>query len=152
MADVVDKATRSRMMAGIRGKNTRPEIFLRKGLHALGFRFRLHRKDLPGRPDIVLPRHRAVIFINGCFWHAHDGCRNFRIPATRPEFWTAKLMENRARDQVAQKKLNDGGWRVLTVWECATRSISADTLSEKIARWLQGNDTSGEIAGPLTVP
>lgn len=87
MADIVDKATRSRMMSGIRGKDTKPEIFVRKTLHAQGFRFRLHRKDLPGHPDIVLPKYRAVILVHGCFWHGHEACHLFRLPKSRTEFW-----------------------------------------------------------------
>ena len=90
MADVVDKATRSRMMAGIKGKDTNPEIFLRKALFALGFRFRLHRPDIPGRPDIVLPKHRALVLVHGCYWHGHQ-CRNFKWPVTNAQFWRDKI-------------------------------------------------------------
>ena len=98
MVDVVDTATRSRMMAGIRGTNTKPELLLRKGLHAQGFRFRLHSTGLPGKPDIVLPRHHAVVFAHGCFWHGHN-CHLFKWPSTRPEFWQAKIERNREVDQ-----------------------------------------------------
>ncbi len=120
MTDVVDKATRARMMSGIRAKNTRPEVFLRKGLHALGFRFRLHAKDIPGKPDIVLPKFRALINVNGCFWHDH-GCRYCKTPSTNTEFWLEKLSANRLRDQRTIQLQLDSGWRCLIIWECAIR-------------------------------
>jgi DNA mismatch endonuclease (patch repair protein) len=105
------------MMSGIRGLNTKPEIIVRKALFATGFRFRLHRKDLPGCPDIVLPRLRVAIFVHGCFWHVHQGCRHARIPTSRREFWEAKLAANVARDVRAVDALLLEGWRVLVVWE-----------------------------------
>lgn len=117
MVDVVDKKTRSRMMSGIRGKNTKPEIIVRKALHAAGYRFRLHRKDLPGKPDIVLPKYKTVIFVHGCFWHKHD-CRYFKWPKTRPDFWREKIEGNVERDRLAYEKLEEMGWRVKVVWEC----------------------------------
>ncbi|WP_312602646.1 very short patch repair endonuclease [Pseudomonas luteola] len=123
--DVVDRATRSRMMSGIRGKNTRPEIIVRKFLHACGYRFRLHRKDLPGRPDIVLPRFKTCIFIHGCFWHHHKDCKYASLPKTRADFWAEKLQGNVERDQRAQKALIDAGWRVLTIWECELKKPDA---------------------------
>ena len=141
--------TRSEMMSRIRSKDTVPEMLVRRGLHSLGFRFRLHRNDLPGRPDLALPRYRAIIFIHGCFWHAHTGCKNFRIPVTRPEFWTKKLMDNRRRDQTNQQKLKEAGWRVLIVWECATRLYSVSTLSDKVAKWLKGTECKDEISALL---
>ncbi len=118
MADIVDAATRSRMMSGIRGKDTRPERTVRSSLHKSGLRFRIHRKDLPGTPDIVLPRYNAVILVHGCFWHRHPHCRFAYTPASRREFWTAKFDENVARDRQKQKRLRDLGWRVFVVWEC----------------------------------
>lgn len=121
LTDVVDAETRSRMMAGIRGKNTKPEIFVRRYLHALGYRFRVHRKDLPGSPDIVLPKHRVVIFVHGCFWHRHLGCYYSRMPKTREAFWEDKLGKNVIRDQVHTIKLCTLGWRVLIVWECGLK-------------------------------
>ncbi len=137
MADVVDAATRSRMMSGIRGKNTKPELMIRKALHACGFRYRLHC-DLPGKPDICLPKHRAVIFVHGCFWHGHD-CHLFKWPKTRPEFWEAKIGRNRQVDVDAVGKLLDGGWRVAVVWECALKGrerLSLEELTTRCADWL----------------
>ncbi|MEO5686203.1 MAG: very short patch repair endonuclease [Burkholderiaceae bacterium] len=116
MTDVVSPATRSRMMSAIRGANTRPEINVRKALHKAGYRFRLHRRDLPGTPDIVLPKYRTCIFVHGCFWHRHAGCRLTTTPATRQEFWQAKFAGNKARDRDAQRRLVDQGWRVIVVW------------------------------------
>ncbi|EKM96329.1 DNA mismatch endonuclease Vsr [Stutzerimonas nosocomialis] len=119
--DIVDPARRSRMMATIRGKDTKPEMLVRRFLHAHGFRFRLHRADLPGKPDIVLPRLRTCIFVHGCFWHRHAGCRYAVLPKTRPEFWAAKLEGNAARDRHAVAALRAAGWRVIVVWECDLR-------------------------------
>ena len=142
MADVVDKVTRSRMMSGIRAKNTQPELFLRKGLHALGFRFRLHAKEIPGKPDIVLPNFRALIVVHGCFWHGH-ACRYFKLPATRPEFWRAKIENNRVRDECDLEKQREEGWRVLTVWECAVRISTkrhpAFDCVALVAQWIESD-------------
>ena len=121
-ADVVDAATRSRMMAGIRGKDTAVEVAVRRQLHALGYRFRLHQKDLPGRPDIVLPRYRAAVFVHGCFWHRHAGCVYATNPATRSAFWQAKFEANVRRDAAAVERLMSGGWSVAVIWECAVSS------------------------------
>jgi DNA mismatch endonuclease (patch repair protein) len=118
MADVVDKATRSRMMAGIQGKNTKPELLVRKYLHSRGLRFRLHAKELPGKPDLVFPKYKAVVFVHGCFWHSHPRCKFATVPATNIEFWKQKLDANRERDQRDKRRLKTRGWRVLTVWEC----------------------------------
>lgn len=126
MADIVSPAKRSQMMSGIRGKGTKPEMRVRKVLHAAGYRFRLHRKDLPGTPDVVLPRHRLAIFVHGCFWHAHQGCGLAKIPSTRTEFWSEKLLTNVRRDAVAVERLHVGGWRVLVVWECFLRHTKDD--------------------------
>ncbi|GAB1254795.1 very short patch repair endonuclease [Desulfovibrio falkowii] len=142
MADIVDSATRSRMMSGIRGKNTRPEVLVRSLLHRKGFRFRLQVSTLPGRPDIVLPRYRAVIFVNGCFWHGHD-CHLFRLPATRTEFWHSKIENNRNRDRRVREELLAAGWRVGVVWECALRGAGRDLegVANHLAHWLYGNET-----------
>ena len=133
------------MMARIRSKDTKPEMILRRGLHAAGFRYRLHVSGLPGSPDIVLPKFRSVIFVHGCFWHGHADCKNFRIPKTRPEFWISKVNANRDRDNRAMTATHDAGWRSLVVWECATRSICVDNLVGIIAEWLQGAETSAEL-------
>ena len=147
--DVVDAATRSRMMSGIRGKDTKPELVVRRGLHALGFRYRLHDRRLPGKPDIVLPRWRAAIQINGCFWHGHD-CALFRWPGTRQEFWRSKIGRNVERDREVEGVLDRAGWRVLTVWECALKGparIGADAVINGAADWLRSNVRTGEIRG-----
>ena len=138
MTDVVDKATRSRMMSGIRGVNTRPELRIRKALHARGFRFRLHAKELPGKPDLVFPRYHAAVFIHGCFWHGHD-CRYFKVPQSRTEFWLGKIGQNRARDARQHAALREAGWRTLVIWECATRTKVPevfDRLIDHVADWL----------------
>ncbi len=137
MADIVDKATRSRMMAGIRGKDTRPEIALRKALHARGLRFRLHERKLPGRPDIVLPKHRALILVHGCFWHRHEGCRFATTPSTRPEFWEAKFAANKARDARNLVDLGNAGWRIWIAWECEIRAAGPEPMADRIIAWLE---------------
>src|SRR5215213_9927731 len=124
MADIVTPAERSRMMSGIRSKNTKPEILVRSFLHRHGLRFRLHRRDLPGRPDLILPKYNSVIFVHGCFWHQHPGCRFAYTPKSNAERWQAKFAENRARDERALHALLDAGWRVFIVWECETRDTA----------------------------
>ncbi len=134
--DVLRPEQRRLNMSRVRGKDTKPELLLRRGLHRRGFRFRLQRRDLPGRPDLTFPRYRAVVQVNGCFWHGHD-CHLFRMPATREAFWQAKIAENQQRDLRTQQELIWRGWRVLTVWECATRGTTRkspdDLLSEAAA-------------------
>lgn len=135
-------------MSGIRGKDTRPEILVRKILFAAGFRFRLHRHDLPGTPDVVLPGRKVAIFVHGCFWHMHPDCRYAKIPATRTEFWKSKLEGNAERDKCSVEALLSGGWRVLLVWECAIRDKNALlALPEALAEWINGVDITGEIRG-----
>lgn len=149
MADIVDTATRSRMMSGIRGKDTRIEVALRSALHRQGFRYRKDVRTLPGRPDIVLMRYQAVIFANGCFWHGHD-CHLFRLPATRTGFWREKIEGNRERDARAIQALRGQGWRVLTVWECAFKGktrLDFDMLVRQVAGWITGYEPQDEIAG-----
>jgi DNA mismatch endonuclease (patch repair protein) len=146
MADTVDQRTRSRMMSRIRGKDTKPELALRRALHARGFRFSLHSKKVHGRPDLVLPKHRAVVFVHGCFWHRHKGCRYTTSPSTRPKFWSAKFDANVARDDAVRGKLLEDRWRVATVWACALRkpdqvNVSADLLSA----WLRSDERQLQI-------
>lgn len=136
-------------MARIKGKNTKPEMALRRALHALGFRYRLHVRGLPGKPDLVLPRYRATVFIHGCFWHGHD-CELFRIPATRSDFWREKIAGNRGRGDAALDSLAAMGWRTLVVWECAMRGKSRRSVShiaDAAADWLRSDATQGEITG-----
>lgn len=119
--DIVDPQTRSQMMAAIKGKNTSPELVVRRYLHSRGFRYRLHRKELPGKPDLVFPKYRLVVFVHGCFWHRHEHCFYATSPATRKDFWRNKLDSNVARDRRQQAELIDSGWRVLVVWECGLK-------------------------------
>lgn len=155
MADVHDPATRSRNMAAIKGKNTKPEVLLRKNLFSRGFRFRIHRKDLPGKPDIVLPRYRAAIFVQGCFWHGHTGCPMFRLPATRREFWESKITANQQRDQRNIAALKEMGWRVLEVWECAFKGrgrLNHEELWDLVASWIVSNAEYEQIGGrPVSI-
>lgn len=149
MTDVVDKETRSRMMAGIRGKDTTPEILIRKALHGRGFRFRLHERGLPGKPDIVLPKYHAAILVHGCFWHGHQ-CHLFKWPATRREFWENKINANVARDRRVEEQLHTSGWRVLKIWECALKGPdrhSIDIVTDQISSWLKSQNPDGEICG-----
>ena len=149
MPDVVDQETRSRMMSGIRGKDTRPELAIRRALHAKGFRFRLHASDIPGKPDLVLPKFHAAIFVNGCFWHRHD-CHLFRMPSTRTEFWSEKIERNVRRDELVREQLQDAGWRFLIVWECALKGrtrLGIDEVITRIIDWLRGSQPSLEIRG-----
>lgn len=139
--DVVDAPTRSRMMAGIGSRDTRPELVLRRALHAMGFRYRLHVKGLVGRPDIVLPKWRAAVFVHGCYWHRHEGCRFTTTPSTRPDFWRAKFVANVERDRRTVQALMALGWRVAIIWECALRKPGdAGITAEALATWLTGSD------------
>ena len=136
-------------MSGIRGKNTKPEILVRKLLHAAGFRFRLHRKDLPGKPDIVVPKYKVAIFVNGCFWHGHENCHLFRLPKSNTEFWEAKIAGNIKRDKKKQAELLDSGWRVLVIWECALKGklkLRDSELDEAMIKFIKyGKEGAGEI-------
>lgn len=147
MTDIVDKATRSRMMSKIKGKNTKPEKIVRSVLHASGFRFRLHRRDLPGKPDIVLSKHRAAIYVNGCFWHGHD-CSLFKWPKTRKDFWKHKITATMLRDKRNYEELINLRWRVCIVWECSIRSRSfqeQQLTMKKLFKWLCTDNTFTEI-------
>ena len=121
---------RSRNMSAIKSKNTKPEITVRKLLHSMGYRFRLHRKDLPGSPDIVLPKYKTVIFVHGCFWHRHENCKYASTPKTRTDFWNKKFTENKKRDSEIQEKIKNLDWRSVVIWECETKNI--DDLREKL--------------------
>ncbi len=150
MTDIVDSATRSRMMSGIRSKNTKAEVEIRKRLFAAGFRYRLHNKKLPGKPDIIFPRYQAVIFVHGCFWHAHD-CALFKWPSSRRTFWKTKLTGNRVKDLENNEALKKLGWRILTSWECAFRESGKKREKEigvivkKTVKWLESKKRIGEI-------
>ena len=149
MADVVTPEVRSRMMSGIRSKNTRHEVAVRKALHAAGFRYRLHKRDLPGTPDITLRRYGAVVFIHGCFWHGHD-CHLFKWPSTRPDFWIAKIGSNRKRWEEVRVALLDAGWRVCTVWECSLRGrmrLQPNEAIEVVIKWLRGSEKFCAVRG-----
>lgn len=132
MTDVVDSKTRSRMMSGIRGRDTKPELVVRKFLHSRGLRYRIAPKNLPGKPDIVLPRYRVAVFINGCFWHRHEGCRYAATPTTRADFWQKKFDANVARDKRAYEQLANLGWRVIVIWECELNTERLQALEADI--------------------
>ena len=134
MADVHDNQTRSYNMSQIKGKNTKPEMLVRKFLFAKGFRYRINVKDLPGKPDIVLPKYKTVIFVNGCFWHGHKGCQYFVLPKTRTEWWLQKIKGTWHRDKGAEIKLNVLGWRVITIWTCELKNMKKDDRLTKLIR------------------
>ncbi len=139
-------------MAGIRGKNTGLEVYLRRGLHAKGFRYRLHAADLPGKPDLAFPKYGATVFINGCFWHGHD-CELFRLPKTRSEFWRRKIDSNVARDAIVKRELAMFGWRQMVIWECSIRGkgrMGVEAVLEKTAMWLRSSRRFGQIRGRRT--
>ena len=149
MADIVSPERRSRMMVGIRGKGTQPELTLRSALHRRGYRFRLHTKSLPGVPDLVLRKYKAVIFAHGCFWHAH-GCHLFKWPSSRQSFWREKIGANKLRDEATMLSLLEAGWRVAVVWECALKGKHRLQLAEVIEKcedWLRSEDRTLEISG-----
>lgn len=144
-----DKATRSRNMAAIRGADTKPEMVIRRGLHARGFRFRLHDKRLPGSPDLIFPKYRAALFVHGCFWHGH-GCHLFKWPGTREDFWREKIGANTARDEACTAALSCAGWRVAIVWECCLKGRQKRPVSEVldvVSSWLKAADSELEIEG-----
>ena len=154
MTDIVSRKTRSWMMSGIRGKNTNPELQVRHALFAKGFRYRLHSSALPGRPDIVLSKYRAVVFINGCFWHCH-GCKLFKWPQSNTKFWKRKLSHNRKADEISRKKLEELGWRVAIVWECTlkgTGALKLDNVANKMAKWIRSSNTALVVKGKLSTP
>jgi DNA mismatch endonuclease (patch repair protein) len=153
LPDVVTLEVRSRMMAGIRGRDTRPEMIVRRGLHALGYRYRLHDRSLPGRPDLVFTSRHAVILVNGCFWHGHD-CHLFRWPGTRQEFWRSKIAGNVARDRRNLEALLEAGWRVAVVWECQLKGRERqepETVIGALAAFLESSDRRCMIGVDQTV-
>jgi len=148
MADVHTPEQRQRNMSRIRGRDTKPEMMVRRGLHARGLRYRLQDRSLPGRPDLVFPKYRAVIFVHGCFWHGHN-CPMFHLPATRPDFWQAKISGNQVRDAKAHQGLLAAGWRVLTVWECCLKSPhrpALDTVIDQCFEFITRDKKTKEIS------
>ena len=147
----MDRQTRSRMMSAVRSKDTALEVSLRRALFRRGYRYRLHRKDLPGKPDMVFPKHHAVVFVNGCFWHCH-GCRETNIPATRRDWWQRKLDRNRKRDAAVLSELREAGWRTVVVWECSLRAsamrreAALARVKRRIAAFFESGRHSIEIA------
>lgn len=137
MTDVHDKATRSYNMSRVRSKDTKPEMLVRKYLHNQGYRYRLHVASLPGKPDIVLPKYKTVIFIHGCFWHGHKGCHYFVIPKTRTEWWLQKIKGNQKNDQLHQIQLNVLGWKVITIWECELKNGKKETTLSSLSETLK---------------
>jgi|SRR3984957_2570001 DNA mismatch endonuclease, patch repair protein len=146
MIDVVDRITRSRMMAGIQGKDTKPELDLRRALHRLGLRYRLHVNGLPGRPDIVLPRHHAAIQVHGCFWHRHERCAFCTTPASNKDFWKLKFGETVKRDKRNLEALRKLGWKVAIVWECSIKAEGAEAVAGRTVAWLQSGRSFKEIS------
>ncbi|WP_374566065.1 very short patch repair endonuclease [Ideonella sp.] len=147
MTDVLSPEQRRLNMSRIRGRDTKPEVIVRKALHAIGLRYRLHMRSLPGTPDLVFPKHSAVVFVHGCFWHCHADCPSFKLPATRPDFWRSKLSGNVRRDMEASSALNEAGWRVLTIWECALtgpRKLPLDDLTREVRGFL-----AARVTGPV---
>lgn len=152
MTDIVDSKRRSELMAGIRGRDTVPELAVRRIAHRMGLRFRLHRKDLPGCPDLVFPKHRLVVFVHGCFWHRHQGCRYAYTPKSRVTFWTEKFAANVARDMRQEAALRTLGWQVLVIWECETGHRA--TVERRLSAWIQSaypvpkRETTSSVARP----
>lgn len=146
MSDVVSPEKRSKMMSGIRGKDTKPEILVRKALFKKGFRYRLHLTGLPGKPDLVFPKYRSVVFVNGCFWHGHD-CHLFKWPKSNSEFWKNKITGNIERDKINLALLEEQGWRSATIWECCLKGCSPNRTEieiEKLSEWLLSGTWSGQ--------
>lgn len=144
MSEKISQETRSRMMASIRGKDTKPELMVRSYLHRRGFRFRIHQTGLRGRPDIVLTRWGVAIFVHGCFWHGHLGCRYFRLPKTRTEFWDHKIKAKACRDRSAEEALAAAGWRVAVLWECCLRDEAESSL-EQLTNFIRSDSTWIEL-------
>jgi DNA mismatch endonuclease, patch repair protein len=135
MTDKVSKEKRSEIMSLVRSKNTSPEKMVRKILHEKGFRFRLYRNDLPGTPDIVLPKHRKIVFVHGCYWHGHKGCPRAKLPTTNEEYWEKKIRNNKLRHKKAEKKLKKDGWQIIVIWECELKNI--EKASKKLIKFMK---------------
>ncbi len=135
--DKFDRNKRSEIMRGVKSKNTKPEIIVRKILHKLGFRFRIHRKDLPGKPDIVLPKYKKVIFIHGCFWHCHEGCKKSQLPTTNKEFWENKIEKNKIRDVENLNRIHALSWEALVIWGCEVSASKRNSLERKLLDYLK---------------
>lgn len=149
VGDVLTPEQRRLNMSRIRGRDTKPEMLIRRGLHARGLRYRLQDRKLPGRPDLVFPKYRVVILVHGCFWHGHS-CPLFRLPATRPEFWATKISSNQQRDKKSQEALRAAGWRILTVWECSLKGparMPVELMLDSCTQFIRGNADVQEIAG-----
>lgn len=151
MADIVSPQKRSAMMRGIGSKDTKPELVVRHLLHNAGYRYRLHQKELPGKPDLVLRKHSAVVFVHGCFWHGHDNCHLFRLPKSRTEFWEEKIGKNTSRDQRQLIELAELGWRTAVIWECAIKGrqrIASRRLVDEISSFIENPKTKFlEVSG-----
>ena len=132
--DIYNREKRSEIMSKVRSKNTKPEMLVRRSLHALGYRYRVHVNNLPGKPDIVLSKHKSIIFTNGCFWHQHPGCKKASLPKTNQEFWRHKLKGNVDRDFITHKKLKLAGWRIITIWECEIENNLQGTISQVVKK------------------
>jgi len=154
MADIVSSEKRSAMMAGIRRSRTKPEMLVRRALHAAGFRFRTDCRNLPGAPDLFLTRYNAAIFVHGCFWHGHD-CHLFRMPATRSAFWADKIGRNQQRDRDVMQALKADGYRTMVIWECALRgqkSAQVEKVMKRVGRWLLADTRTGTLRGRRRTP
>lgn len=139
MVDTLTPSKRSAVMAAVKSTDTAPELFVRRLLHKMGFRFRIHRKDLPGKPDIVLPRHKKIIFVHGCFWHGHAGCSKLRMPASNTDYWVNKIRGNVDRNSKHIKQLTEAGWIVLVIWECELESTAR--VEKILAQFMRGRPT-----------
>lgn len=139
MSDVLTPAQRHRNMAAIRSSATKPELILRKALWRLGLRYRVNDKRLPGKPDIVFPKYRTVVFVHGCFWHGHQGCKNFTIPKTNTDFWTAKILCNQERDKAILQRLKTMEWKVIIIWECELKGVHLSETISSVAKALHQN-------------
>jgi len=137
MTDVHSKEVRSYNMSQIKGKNTKPELIVRSFLHQNGFRYRLHSKDLPGKPDIVLKKYKTVVFIHGCFWHGHKGCKYFVVPKTRTQWWLDKINRNKAKDTESNNVLIDQNWKIITIWECELKKGKIETTLNNLLNELR---------------